>query len=399
MSSPTVHSIDRDPTVQRSIEALVATPTPTMQINPDAKPRSTKSRNHVRISLDHLRQMKGFTVENLKAMWEDIWPQMVDLTINEHEYILSMAKLLWDNFETEGPVRYVGRDWIDIIAKCCIRQASPGLAVRFRESPKALKVLPEDKPMVWMLPDRANDKLAPKKKNSHVLGHPGFWLYDANKRDAGLNNSAEVVGDAESSATFNPEVLKYLQKLGGVDEANFVGMVPGSIKSLTRYLRILKQVGTYAWLGRTRYGFILTDTTITFLRYFMVDPGQSPSETVLGLEYSSFDLQTSDQDEMTLSLGLVSFAFMAHNAEEREIVEEHNMKPLDAWSYADLDSGRWYQHPISHQMTKQPPPVEGVELGSPTDPDSLWKPYSKEVIRKEKEQMSGFRAHWKSLWG
>jgi hypothetical protein len=77
----------------------------------------------------------------------------------------------------------------------------------------------------------------------------------------------DVVGDDKRNDIFEPNVLPHLANIGGIANEDMSDLQK---RDNNWTVRCLKQVDTYAWLGKTRYAFIFTPTSMTFLRYFLV---------------------------------------------------------------------------------------------------------------------------------
>lgn len=161
-----------------------------------------------------------------------------------------------------------------------------------------------------------------------------------------LNDTNFVVSCSRLSNTFTSEDLR-LKK-------------PDAIYTL-------RQLATYAAFGKTRYGFILTDTEVVIVRFHV----KSQNLGKYGAGWMAIPWKESGIHTLTAPLAVFSLVLMSLNDDHRDIVAGNNTLPLDAWIRESLWNGKViFHHHLSGRCGDRLP--EGVRL--------YWEPKKKKKI-------------------
>ncbi|KAJ8123030.1 hypothetical protein O1611_g9693 [Lasiodiplodia mahajangana] len=347
-----------------TITSLLGSVMPTAVV--DAKRfTSTKHPNYVQISLDNVRPMQGFTQANIQAMYEDLLSKELELTEEEQQNIANLATKNYAYCTSEDCVNWMLSDWFSIVVERSIAHSTTELHERFNLPPKVLSFKRKAKlsirhPIGEVYRDGMIDSDNTLPPDVIVMSGNFFpdWVFlDTNDLKSARDDTAgiaHIIGEGKISIGFNPRLLECLQSIGGIDWENAKGDTPATLYAID----CLKQIGTYAWLGQTRYAFIATEKSTAFLRFFLVHRGQRPSDTILGVEYSWVNLTSSGTKELTMSNGMHALAMMAQNEKYRRIVEKGELEDLRMWYYVDLEGDRLYFHPISRIITNRNPDTD-----------------------------------------
>ncbi|KAI0102548.1 hypothetical protein GGR51DRAFT_562472 [Nemania sp. FL0031] len=326
----------------RTITGLLGINNPRMVVD-KTKAGPTKNSKYVQISQTHIRPMQGFTQANIEAMYQDILSKRIKLTQKKQQDILYISSKDYTyNCDSEKCIDRILLDWFPAVLQPCMVHSSAVLHRRFGLAPKNLEIKHE--PKLYRGPG----------------GYPLLpdWVFvdinelnrDPRKDTAGL---AYVVGDDKLSVGFDPRSLERLPipRDNDREKKKKKNQEEGS----DDIIPYLQQIGTYAWLGQTRYAFIITDKTATFFRFFLVHRGEEAEDTTLGVEYSWVDLTTEGTNELTMNRGIYALAMMAQNEQYHKIVEEKELDDLRAWYWGDVGGERLYFHPISEILTTKSP--------------------------------------------
>ncbi|KAI8722406.1 hypothetical protein NCS52_00384300 [Fusarium sp. LHS14.1] len=121
----------------------------------------------------------------------------------------------------------------------------------------------------------------------------------------------------------------------------------------------LRQLATYAVIGKTRYGFILTDKEVVIVRFHVV----SREVEEYGVGWVAIPWKETGPCTLTVPLALFSLALMSLNDDHRHIVVGDQTLPLDAWvrekHSAREGKVRFYHHLSGQYMDELP---EGVHF-------------------------------------
>ncbi|UPK91205.1 hypothetical protein LCI18_002140 [Fusarium solani-melongenae] len=161
-----------------------------------------------------------------------------------------------------------------------------------------------------------------------------------------LNDTNLVVSCSRLSNTFTSEDLR-LKK-------------PDAIYTL-------RQLATYAAIGKTRYGFILTDKEVVIVRFHVKRQKKSQKIEEYGAGWMAIPWKETGIYTLTAPLAVFSLVLMSLNDDHRHIVAGNNTLPLDAWIRETLWNGKViFYHHLSGRVDKLP---EGVRL--------YWEPKQK----------------------
>ncbi|KAI8675308.1 hypothetical protein NCS57_00431700 [Fusarium keratoplasticum] len=117
----------------------------------------------------------------------------------------------------------------------------------------------------------------------------------------------------------------------------------------------LRQLATYAAIGKTRYGFILTDKEVVIVRFHV--KGRNIEEYAVG--WVAIPWRETGIYTLTAPLAVFSLVLMSLNDDHRHILVGNNTLPLDAWIREKLWDGKviFYHHLSGRCVDKLP---EGV---------------------------------------
>jgi hypothetical protein len=119
----------------------------------------------------------------------------------------------------------------------------------------------------------------------------------------------------------------------------------------------LRQLATYAAIGKTRYGFILTDKEVVIVRFHV--KSQNVEEYAAG--WVAIPWKETGMYTLTAPLAVFSLIMMSLNDDHRQIVVGNNTLSLDAWIREKLWDGKviFYHHLSGRCVNKLP---EGVRF-------------------------------------
>ncbi|KAI0146116.1 hypothetical protein GGR57DRAFT_506634 [Xylariaceae sp. FL1272] len=305
----------------------------------------TRNKNYAKISPHHIREFKGFTRANIELMYGDLLSAPIGIRVDERQKFLDRAKETF-TIEIETHLNFLGKVWMKPILDPCLTQCANALLKRLGLDPKdlelrdsqKLKLLKPDAPYSWMKPDwMVLD-----------LNHPQNTQVGKKQ----LSRRADVVGDDKLSTVFKPERIgDLLVRNSSVGEEHDVEELKANLQWT------LRQLATYAFAAGTRYAFIRTDETITFLRFFLVEStGECPVENTLGFEYHwAYTDRALGPDDISLNLGIFALTMMAQNDCHRALVREEALNDISVWYETTSNGGTSYFHPLSHTTVFEKP--------------------------------------------
>ncbi|KAH9905156.1 hypothetical protein F4778DRAFT_728889 [Xylariomycetidae sp. FL2044] len=166
-----------------------------------------------------------------------------------------------------------------------------------------------------------------------------------------------VIGDDKLSAHWMSSLLEDIRNRGHA-----------ALNDWKRYNSApARQVATYAHWTKTRWTIIFTDKEVVFGRAYycpntpelqkeiddFYQHDEEAEEVYLGLEFESIPwVQKPDETHMSPLEGILAFAMMSANEEERKVVPHSEMRPLNLW--LDLGNGTW-QHNLTGRITTVQP--------------------------------------------
>ncbi|KAI1130652.1 hypothetical protein F5Y10DRAFT_262993 [Nemania abortiva] len=320
------------------------------------KPSKTEHDDYVRISLDHVRPIQGFTQANIQAMYEDLLFKRLNQTREDKQNIKFLSMRNYADCDAEKGIDRMLLDWFSAVLRPCVAYSATKLLERFGLPQKTLEFKYEPKLYAIREARLSHEAVSPLRPDWAVVDMSQF-----NSAQTDVTGIANVVGEDKRSQGFDPQLLGNLISVGGTDYENIFRSERS--KSRIKYvIATLKQIGTYAWLGQTRYAFVITENTATFLRFFLVQRAQYTKDIVLGAEYSWIDMTNSGTSELTMNRGLYALAMMAQNEQYRNIVEEQELEDLNVWYYEYIEGEYLYFHPISEIVTTGKPDIDRAPI-------------------------------------
>ena len=144
-----------------------------------------------------------------------------------------------------------------------------------------------------------------------------------------------VAGEAKRNHVFNPVWLE-TQNAYVENEADVA----------------IGQVGMYCYYGKTRYGFIITSTTVTVLRYNFIS--KTPDILSLGVEYKVIPLEVSGPG-LTAVKAIVSLAALSMHDRHRDVVPKREILSLNAWYRHEAYNREAFVHLTTERLARSLP--------------------------------------------
>ncbi|KAI0141868.1 hypothetical protein GGR57DRAFT_519838 [Xylariaceae sp. FL1272] len=346
------------PAAESTVGDLIATPSPIMATKPGLRPNPTTNKEYVKISFDHVQKLEGSNFDNLKSMFGDLWNKPALVTAKEFDKIEDESAFEYPDLKREVELSDAAKKWISLITTPSIVHNAAELLERFDAKPEDIALKPYQS--MKQRRNTAGVETTPKGKKLGVGTFKPDWLmFDQERRKNGESDHVHVVGEDKLSANFDPALLVYLEDIGGIDNSSGPEDRKDPPKAnLSAAVWALKQVGTYAFLGNTRYAFIRTETTTTYLRYFLVQSSEWSIDAVLGVQYAWVRNTSYGPDELTSDMGLVALGWMSLNKDYVELVEEEKLEDLSVWyAFNDRSGKLYYFHPLTERLTDAKPPL------------------------------------------
>lgn len=208
------------------------------------------------------------------------------------------------------------------------------------------------------------EKTEERKKASVSYKKPDWPIYDERSQRLSDGTLAQVyvAGETKRQRVFNPEWLKDKRKYR------------------TRKANVsIGQVGMYCYYGKTRYGFILTSTTFTALRYNFI--AKDAEELHMGVEYKIIPLTASGR-QLTVVKAIVSLAALSVHDKHREVVPKSEIAALDLWYRHEANNTAVFAHLVTERLERSVPDSAQVT----SDPVTL--KYLSTACQKEMESMT-----------
>lgn len=327
---------------------------PELTVKPGGRKTSTKNKDYVQISLEHVRPLRGFEPTNIHAMYEDLLAMEIprkgiDLRriskIQRKEFVVS----------TREEVMYdMGLKWFPETVKKCIKTTASTLQ-------NTLKVPRKD----YTVENQYCIQLKKLKRNEKDLTSSEIradWAVVSSNTGDPL---ADIVGDSKRCPCFKPHLLdRVSDTYDHIDFEKEQDLVDPDTRHL---IWALKQTGTYALLCKSRYSFIFTPETTTVLRFFLIKEDAFPANTVLGVEYDWFPYSNHGPGSMTLNKAIWTVTMMIQNRRHRDIVSEDKMLDLDLWYRCNVNGKSYYVHHLSEAVKDQTPPGQVKDLTEAED--------------------------------
>ncbi len=320
--------------------------------NPEYVPRKclknfTKNKDFVRISLEHIRPLKGFDAGNIYAMYEDL------LTMKMPRESIDLKRISELQAEKvvvtrESDMYLTGQNWFSPTVEKCINTTVTNLRETLKSSSqKKYKMVHEHSIQLKKLKREVKDKATSKVKADWAVMDPD-------------KTKADVPGDSKKHTVFKPHLLDSLsERYGDIDFEKNSDLVSIDFRTL---IWALKQTGTYSWLSESRYSFVFTPETSTILRFFLVKRDEFPTNTVLGVEYTWFPYSNHGPGKLTLNKIIWTSTMMIENDRHRNIVPEDEMLDLDLWYRNTVNGKPYYIHHLSEAVRDKIPPGQVKDL-------------------------------------
>ena len=174
------------------------------------------------------------------------------------------------------------------------------------------------------------------QRNQHK--RPDWPIYEQHTGTirGGVPAQVYVAGDSKRHYVFDPLWLK--------DKDTY--------KSGKKAYVAIGQVGMYCYYGKTRYGFIVTSTTLTALRYNFIST--TAKALKLGVEYKIIPLEVSGPG-LTAVKAIVSLTALSMHDYHREVVPEKEVMPLNAWYRHQAHNTEVFVHLITERIERSLP--------------------------------------------
>lgn len=312
--------------------------------NPEPRPTGMTDNysqgDYVNISLSHVRPLKGFDVENIHAMYEDLLETKLRLSVVDLCNIDEIQRKIFE-LKEEKELDDMCKEWFPQTVTKCIQQTVGALQKTLGVPQQNFKISNKAK----FKREKAKKSLRSKGSSKIVPDWAVVSLVDEEK--------IYVCGDSKKRNNFDPRLLDSLEEYKDVDFKKDAMEIKFKPRAL---IWALKQGGTYALLAKSRYFFFITTDTVTALRYFLVKSAALAADTVLGVEYAWFPYLNSGVGKLTCNKTIWTYTMMSQNDQHRQLVPKKEMLDLDLWYYLQVEGKSYYIHHLSEAVKKTRPP-------------------------------------------
>ncbi|KAF7545061.1 hypothetical protein G7046_g9649 [Stylonectria norvegica] len=120
-------------------------------------------------------------------------------------------------------------------------------------------------------------------------------------------------------------------------------------------------LATYCKATETRYGFLITPDELVACRFH-----QLPDASKLGVHYKAVPWENHGRDKMTVNLAIWALSMLAVDPEQRKMVAEDALLPLNSWHPVNADGTGGFSHYLTRQILQSTEiPEEGRKILKP----------------------------------
>lgn len=207
---------------------------------------------------------------------------------------------------------------------------------------------------------------------------PDWPIYEKGSQRSADNIPAQVyvAGETKRHRVFDPEWLK--------DDNDYKGKKANVS---------IGQVGMYCYHGKTRYGFIITSTTFTALRYNFI--AKEDKKLRMGVEYKIIPLTAAGR-QLTVVKAIVSLAALSVHDKHRDVVPKSEIAALNVWYRHEANHTAVFAHivterlersvPDSAQVTSDPAILKHLSATCQKEMESMTKPLSESTRPRSLDQ-------------